>query len=39
LGDYNNKLKNPVVVLSRVDLNKGNLQVAHGINAVLMPTA
>ena len=39
LGDYNNKLKNPLVVLSRVDLNKGNLQVAHGINAVLMPTA
>jgi uncharacterized surface protein with fasciclin (FAS1) repeats len=39
LGDYNKKLKNPVVVLSRVDLNKGNLQVAHGINAVLMPTA
>ncbi len=39
LGDYNNKLKNAVVVLSRVDLNKGNLQVAHGINAVLMPTA
>lgn len=39
LGDYNNKLKNPVVVLSRLDLNKGNLQVAHGINAVLLPTA
>jgi uncharacterized surface protein with fasciclin (FAS1) repeats len=39
LGDYNNKLKDPVVVLSRVDLNKGNLQVAHGINAVLLPTA
>ena len=39
LGDYNNKLKNPSVVLSRIDLNKGNLQVAHGINAVLMPTA
>lgn len=39
LGDYNKKLKDPVVVLSRVDLNKGNLQVAHGINAVLLPTA
>ncbi len=39
LGDYNKKLKDPAVVLSRVDLNKGNLQVAHGINAVLMPTA
>ncbi|MFZ9100976.1 MAG: fasciclin domain-containing protein, partial [Candidatus Planktophila sp.] len=39
LADYNKKLKDPVVVLSRVDLNKGNLQVAHGINAVLMPTA
>lgn len=39
LGDSNKKLKDPVVVLSRVDLNKGNLQVAHGINAVLLPTA
>jgi uncharacterized surface protein with fasciclin (FAS1) repeats len=39
LGDYNKKLKDPQVVLSRVDINKGNLQVAHGINAVLLPTA
>lgn len=39
LGDYNKKLKDPRVILSRVDINKGNLQVAHGINAVLLPTA
>lgn len=38
LGDYNMKLKNPKVILSQVDINKGNLQVAHGIDAVLMPT-
>lgn len=38
LTDYNTKLKNPVVILSQVDINKGNKQVAHGIDAVLMPT-
>ena len=38
LTDYNKKLKNPVVLLSQVDINKGNKQVAHGIDAVLMPT-
>lgn len=38
LTDYNKKLKNPVVILSQVDINKGNKQVAHGIDAVLMPT-
>lgn len=38
LTDYNKKLKNPVVILSQVDINKGNYQVAHGIDAVLMPT-
>ncbi len=38
LTDYNRKLKNPVVILSQVDINKGNKQVAHGIDAVLMPT-
>lgn len=38
LTDYNKKLKNPVVILSQVDINKGNKQVAHGIDAVLLPT-
>lgn len=38
LTDYNKKMKNPVVLLSQVDINKGNKQVAHGIDAVLMPT-
>ena len=35
LGDYN-KLKDPRV--SAVDINRGNLQIAHAINAVLLPT-
>ncbi len=38
LGDYNTKLANPKVILSQVDINKGNKQVAHGIDAVLLPT-
>jgi uncharacterized surface protein with fasciclin (FAS1) repeats len=38
LIDYNKALPNPKVILSQVDINKGNMQVAHGINAVLMPT-
>ena len=38
LGDYNKKLSDPKVILKAVDINKGNLQVAHGIDAVLMPT-
>jgi uncharacterized surface protein with fasciclin (FAS1) repeats len=38
LVDYNTKLPNPKVILSQVDINKGNMQVAHGIDAVLMPT-
>lgn len=38
LVDYNKALPNPKVILSQVDINKGNMQVAHGINAVLMPT-
>lgn len=29
--------QNPRVILSLVDINKGNNQVAHGINAVLLP--
>jgi uncharacterized surface protein with fasciclin (FAS1) repeats len=39
LGDYAPKLANPRVILSQVDINKGNKQVAHGINAVLLPIA
>ena len=38
LLDYNKKLPDPKVILSQVDINKGNAQIAHGINAVLMPT-
>jgi uncharacterized surface protein with fasciclin (FAS1) repeats len=38
LGDYAPKLANPRVNLDQIDINKGNKQVAHGINAVLMPT-
>ncbi len=38
LIDYNKKLPDPKVILTQVDINKGNAQVAHGINAVLMPT-
>jgi len=32
------KHRNPTVILSAVDINKGNKQVAHGINQVLLPT-
>lgn len=39
LGDYAPKLANPRVNLNQVDINKGNKQVAHGINAVLLPIA
>lgn len=39
LKDYNDMMKNPVVVLSQVDINKGNKQVAHGIDSVLQPNA
>ncbi|MCX6432221.1 MAG: fasciclin domain-containing protein [Actinobacteria bacterium] len=39
LGDYAPKLPNPRVILTQVDINKGNKQVAHGINAVLLPIA
>ena len=38
LGDYS-KMADPKVILSQVDINKGNLQVAHGIDAVLLPNA
>ena len=39
LGDYATKLPNPTVILDKVDINKGNKQVAHGINGVLLPMA
>lgn len=39
LGDYAPKLPNPRVILSQVDINEGNKQVAHGINGVLLPFA
>ena len=37
LVDGAKKLPNPRVILSQVDINEGNKQVAHGINAVLLP--
>jgi uncharacterized surface protein with fasciclin (FAS1) repeats len=37
LVDKATKLPNPKVILSQVDINKGNKQVAHGIDAVLLP--
>lgn len=39
LGDYAPKLPNPKVILTKVDINKGNKQVAHGIDGVLLPIA
>lgn len=36
LRDTNKGLKNPKVLLSQVDINSGNKQIAHGINRVLM---
>jgi uncharacterized surface protein with fasciclin (FAS1) repeats len=39
LGDYNTALRNPRVILGQVDINKGSAQIAHGINAVLLPSA
>lgn len=38
LGDYNTALRNPRVILGQVDLNSGSAQIAHGINAVLLPS-
>ena len=37
LVDLDKYLTNPKVVLSRVDINKGNKQIAHGIDRVLLP--
>ena len=39
LGDQDPIAVDPVVNLSQVDINTGNNQVAHGINAVLLPVA
>jgi uncharacterized surface protein with fasciclin (FAS1) repeats len=39
LGDKARKIKNPRVILSQVDINDGNMQVAHGIDGVLLPFA
>ena len=37
LGDYDKLAADPKVILSQVDINKGNKQVAHGIDSVLLP--
>lgn len=37
LIDKNKKHKNAVVLLGKVDINTGNMQVAHGINQVMLP--
>lgn len=37
LKDFNRKLDNPEVLLSQTDINAGNMQIAHGIDEVLMP--
>lgn len=37
LGDQDSIAANPTVILSQVDINKGNKQLAHGINSVLLP--
>ena len=39
LGDLDPLAADPVVNLIQVDINKGNKQIAHGINAVLLPSA
>jgi uncharacterized surface protein with fasciclin (FAS1) repeats len=37
LADQDPIAPNPTVILSQVDINKGNVQIAHGINTVLLP--
>ena len=37
LQDLNRKVRDPRVILAQVDINKGNAQVAHGIDRVLLP--
>lgn len=39
LRDYAPKLANPRVILNQTDINSGNMQIAHGINGVLLPIA
>ena len=39
LGDQDPLAVDPVVNLTQLDINTGNNQVAHGINAVLLPVA
>jgi len=39
LGDQDPIAADPVVNLTQIDINKGNNQIAHGINAVLLPVA
>jgi uncharacterized surface protein with fasciclin (FAS1) repeats len=37
LWDKSPRTRNPRVILSQVDINKGNKQIAHGIDRVLLP--
>jgi uncharacterized surface protein with fasciclin (FAS1) repeats len=37
LWDKDRNARNPRVILAKVDVNKGNKQIAHGINNVLRP--
>jgi len=39
LRDYAPKFKNARVILDLVDVNEGNKQIAHGVNAVMLPFA
>ena len=39
LRDYAPKFKNATVILSAVDINKGNKQIAHAVDAVMLPFA
>ncbi|HTY73242.1 MAG TPA: fasciclin domain-containing protein [Actinomycetes bacterium] len=39
LWDKDHKLRNPRVILSQTNINKGNRQLAHGIDRVLLPIA
>jgi uncharacterized surface protein with fasciclin (FAS1) repeats len=39
LRDYAPKFKNAKVILSAVDINEGNMQIAHGVDAVMLPFA
>ena len=39
LRDYAPKFKNAKVILSAVDINESNMQIAHGVDAVMLPFA